>query len=302
MQDTFRLSAAVYARHHEVIHGVRQTVFVQGQGIDPALEADAADQTAVHVMAWSSDNLPIGTGRLTRDGRIGRMAVLAHARGAGVGEAMLAWLCDQASQQRLGEIRLDAQLPAYSLYARLGFIPVGEPHETAGLPHQSMRRRLDGAMDIQTIAAAEAAIASVIHNAGRELKLIAPLLDPDLLDRPLVFNSLRRWVARPVHKQISLLLDDPQGVARDSGAVLALAQRLPSVFSLRERDIDSRPAGQADALALNDRGWWFQRPTASLPTGRAGLPWRPAGRTLHECFAQQWASSLPCDQLRSLGF
>ena len=92
MATSLRLEAAPYPAAGPLLHAIRHEVFVRGQGIDPGLERDAEDPLALHVLARTADGTPVGTGRLARDGRIGRMAVLPGWRGRGVGAAMLAWL------------------------------------------------------------------------------------------------------------------------------------------------------------------------------------------------------------------
>lgn len=43
---------------------LRMAVFVQEQGIDPAIELDAHDPTAVHAVAYNRLAQPVATGRL----------------------------------------------------------------------------------------------------------------------------------------------------------------------------------------------------------------------------------------------
>jgi hypothetical protein len=43
---------------------LRMAVFVQEQGIDPAIELDAHDATAVHAVAYNRLAQPVATGRL----------------------------------------------------------------------------------------------------------------------------------------------------------------------------------------------------------------------------------------------
>lgn len=298
MDTACTLEHAEYASQAPLLHAIRQTVFVHGQGIDPAMEADAEDAQALHVIARDADGEPVGTARLTTSGRIGRMAVLATHRRQGIAAAMLAWLVEQARSRGLPEVHLHAQLDALPLHARAGFLPAGQTLIEAGLVHQPMRRRLDGPMEVACAAGAQSALACVIANSGRQLSLVSPLLDPGLLDHPLVLQALRELATRRQPRQIRLLVDEPARILARGGAVLALIQRLPSVFEVRERAID--PALRADAVAINDRGYWFSRADASQPFGRAGLAWRPGARGLLEQFEQQWADAGPCQQLRPL--
>jgi len=121
---------------------LRHAVFVQEQGIAAEIEADAADARAVHAVATNRFGMTVGTGRAVLDGnggaRIGRMAVLASVRGAGVGAATLSALVEACRSRGASDIHLHAQLEAAEFYSRHGFVPRGPVFEEAGLEHQEM--------------------------------------------------------------------------------------------------------------------------------------------------------------------
>ena len=125
---------------------VRTAVFVQEQGIPPEMEWDEADSTAVHAVAYNGLGQAIATGRLIGNdgavGKIGRMAVHRAVRGTGVGQQILDALVNAARQRGDTEVVLYAQRSAEGFYARLGFVPRGEPFEEAGIVHIEMLHRL----------------------------------------------------------------------------------------------------------------------------------------------------------------
>ena len=125
---------------------LRTQVFVDEQGVDPALERDDADATARHAVAFNRLGRPVGTGRWLDQGggvaRVGRMAVSSSVRGAGVGERLLKALEDDAAGRGCRQVVLHAQLPALAFYLRQGYRPVSERFEEAGLVHQTLVKDL----------------------------------------------------------------------------------------------------------------------------------------------------------------
>ena len=127
------------------VAAVRTRVVVEEQGVPAELEQDAVDEVAVHAVSRDVEGRVVATGRLyERDGRgvIGRMAVVAAARGGGHGAAVLAVLHREASRRGLTEVELHAQLTARRFYERAGYTAVGEEYEEAGIRHVTMHRRL----------------------------------------------------------------------------------------------------------------------------------------------------------------
>ena len=121
------------------LRAIRTKVFVEEQRVPEALEWDGLDESSRHVMAVSADGTPVGTGRLLRDGHIGRMAVLKEWRGRGVGSALFERLLSIAGSMGLDEVKLHAQTHAIGFYAKQGFAVEGEEFMEAGIPHVEMR-------------------------------------------------------------------------------------------------------------------------------------------------------------------
>jgi YbgC/YbaW family acyl-CoA thioester hydrolase len=125
---------------------IRDAVFIQEQGIPAALEHDAADATALHAVAYNRLGVALGTGRLLAlapgVAKVGRMAVLASVRGAGIGRPLLDALVAAARARGDGEVTLHAQASAVGFYVRAGFAPRGPAFEEAGIAHQEMVLKL----------------------------------------------------------------------------------------------------------------------------------------------------------------
>ncbi len=121
---------------------VRTEVFVDEQRIPAEMEWDQADETALHALARNRLGLAVATGRLLQHapgvGRIGRMAVNRVLRGSNLGRDILRGLMLVAAERGDHEVMLHAQRTAEGFYARLGFVPRGEPFEEAGIVHIEM--------------------------------------------------------------------------------------------------------------------------------------------------------------------
>jgi predicted GNAT family N-acyltransferase len=244
-EPAFRVQVIDYATGMEDLRAVREPVFVQEQQVPIALEWDALDPQCVHVIARDANGRPIGTGRLTPERKIGRMAVLPDWRGQGVGDALLLALIDEAAQRRWPELRLHSQVSALGFYVKHGFVPYGERFMEAGIEHQSMRRQIGGPTAIETREAAVAITNATVATARRELSIYSRALDPGLLDAPEVLEALRRLATKRQRVDIRVLLQDAGTPQRAHAPLIGLGQRLSSVFAFREV---SDPADRSFAI------------------------------------------------------
>ena len=121
---------------------IRQTVFIEEQGVPVALEWDEHDADALHLLARDGQGQPIGCARILADGTIGRMAVLPVWRRRGVGCALLAAAIDYGREQGWPEMRLSAQTHAIGFYEQAGFSVCSDIYLDAGIPHRDMTLRL----------------------------------------------------------------------------------------------------------------------------------------------------------------
>lgn len=126
-------------------HALRRAVFIEEQNVPEALEMDDQDGAAIHLLA-RIDGCPVGTARILikgDTGKIGRVAVLAQARGQGLGAALIRAALD-ALRARPGITRatLGAQTHATGFYQKLGFVAEGPVYDDAGIPHRDMSREL----------------------------------------------------------------------------------------------------------------------------------------------------------------
>lgn len=120
------------------LRSIRQAVFVQEQHVSPELEWDAADADATHFLLTIRGRA-VGTARLLSCGRIGRVAVLADARGQGLGKMLMKAVMQHAQAQGLQRLELSAQTHALEFYRELGFVVCSDVYLDAGIAHQTMR-------------------------------------------------------------------------------------------------------------------------------------------------------------------
>lgn len=294
----FRVEPIDYQTGLPDLRHVRETVFVQEQHVPLELEWDQLDPRCDHVIARDDSGRPIGAGRLTPEGSIGRMAVLAHWRGRGVGDAMLQALIARARQRGWRELILHAQTSAYMFYTRHGFLPVGERFVEAGIDHQTMRIALDAVNPVETADAALAALLGVVDGARRALCIYSRDLDPGLLDAPAAQHALRRLATRD--GEIRVLLQDPAAAQRALAPLIGLAQRLPSALALRAIE---EPGDRAypSAYLVSDTGGWYFRPLGHRFDGETRLHDRPRGRQLRASFEPVWERARACTEFRTLG-
>lgn len=142
MAEGIRIQLDDWDALREEASRIRFSVFVQEQKVPAEIELDDWDARSLHALASDTSGAVVGTGRLLPDGHIGRMAVLAPARGTGIGTALLGALMQAARERGDREVMLSAQTHAVPFYARLGFAVEGAIYQEAGIDHVDMRRAL----------------------------------------------------------------------------------------------------------------------------------------------------------------
>ena len=124
----------------DTCRALRRTVFIDEQGVTEAEEWDGRDDQALHVLGWL-DDLPVGTARVFIEGdtgKIGRVCVLARARGTGAGAAVMRGAIDALRARGVARAKLSSQTHAIPFYEKLGFVAYGPEYPDAGIPHRDM--------------------------------------------------------------------------------------------------------------------------------------------------------------------
>ncbi|BDI31032.1 acetyltransferase [Capsulimonas corticalis] len=124
---------------------IRREVFVVEQNVPAELEWDEHDAEALHILARDAhSHAPLGTARLVhyKPGivKIGRVCVLAAARGRGVGASIMEFAWGESLRRGYTEAQLSAQVAVLDFYERLGYESFGEEFMDAGILHRMMRK------------------------------------------------------------------------------------------------------------------------------------------------------------------
>ncbi len=143
----FRVVEALWPRDKAKLHAVRYQVFVVEQQVPEELEWVGDDDQYAALLALDIDQQPIGTGRISADGVIGRMAVLKDWRRCGVGSALLQQLIELGAAMGHRQLTLSAQLHALEFYIAHGFVARGTVYLDAGIEHRTMTRTVPDSLE-----------------------------------------------------------------------------------------------------------------------------------------------------------
>ncbi|MEW9796676.1 GNAT family N-acetyltransferase [Alteromonas sp. CYL-A6] len=117
---------------------LREKVFVIEWHLPQEAEFDEHDSSAYHVLISDEKNQPIATGRLTRDGDIGRIAVSHRYRNLAMYKKLFGALVAIARKQNVAELKVTCDLDSVRYHSTLGFSPCGPVFMEAGIPRQRM--------------------------------------------------------------------------------------------------------------------------------------------------------------------
>jgi predicted GNAT family N-acyltransferase len=315
IENDFIVEPATWSTDQQDLRLVRTEVFVHEQQVPEDEEWDELDARSHHVIARDATGAPIGTGRLTPQHKIGRMAILREWRGKGVGAAILRVLIERARELHLREVELHAQTHAIPFYERAGFAAYGDEYDECGIPHRSMRLELPplagrpnsvgtaptGSELLSSTNRAEAISAAlhVISSARRELIFNTRDLDPDVLEHADVLEALKRLALSGPNTRIRMLVQDPSRATAECPRLLALAHRLSSAFAFRMpvEEVDRQYAG---SYVASDRQAYFERALAIRFDGDGDRHAPARTAQLWTSFNAIWERSVPAVEMRRL--
>lgn len=290
---SYTLREASYPADLELLRAVREPVFVVEQQCPLDEEWDEFDPVSRHVLALDAQGLPIGTGRLTPDRKIGRMAVLDRARGTGVGAAIMDRLISMARELGYDSISMHAQTHAIPFYARFGFQSEGPEFDEAGIAHRLMRARLDGSSSPQHLVILERAcdaqrLAVELANGARHRLWIASAdLESAVYDNEEFVDAVKRVALSGRAASVEILVHDISMAMQSGHRLIALAQRISSLIQIR-RAREQESGEFPGSMLINDSGGWMRRPDRLSYDGEGHINDRPRQRELLHRFEHAW--------------
>lgn len=132
-----------YGTINDDSRNIRKEVFVDEQGFTE--EFGGKDDDSLHIVIYKEGS-PAATARMIELGGgrflIGRVAVLARYRGAGLGSLMLKLLEEKAREKCGDVIEISAQCQAQSFYEKNGYTAMGDIYFDEDRRHIHMEKEL----------------------------------------------------------------------------------------------------------------------------------------------------------------
>lgn len=131
-----------WQKSSDEILAVRHKVFMIEQHFNDQVLCDMEDNNCFHLVVRNTDGMVIASGRLTHQGRIGRIAVMLPYRGIGIGSKLLEELIRMGRENNIQIVSLNAELDNCHFYNEQQFSAAGPVFMKQGVPHQMLARKL----------------------------------------------------------------------------------------------------------------------------------------------------------------
>lgn len=289
--------------YEKTLRALRIEVFVDEQGIPEHIENDRMDFDAFHFLVRDGQNA-IGCGRLHKNGKVSRMAVLEEYRQEGIGAQLLEFIHSYAKENSIVELNLTAQTTAQAFYSRAGYQVDGELFKVAGIPHIPMRLSLSdnnpnefrpGLRYPQPYG--ELAL-HLANSANRYLRIYSPLLDHQVFDIPAFADAISSLSRRSRHSDIKILINDSTAIIKRGHRLLELSRRLSSYIKIQK--ISSHPEVTSDTFMVRDLDGVIYSPAEPERLGFYEPASRASSQKFIDKFDLLWGKSQPDPELRQL--
>ncbi|MCS4486671.1 GNAT family N-acetyltransferase [Staphylococcus americanisciuri] len=131
------------AQEYQDVLLIRETVFIEEQGVSREEELDEYEHTAHYIIGYDEEGQPIATARyrgIDDTAKIERVAVMKAYRGKGMGKKVIVAIEQMAIKHGYRHFKLGAQTHAIPFYESLGYQAYGQVFMDAGIPHRHMEK------------------------------------------------------------------------------------------------------------------------------------------------------------------
>lgn len=297
MSNELSIVKVDWLKYQSALQSIRESVFIEEQGVPTELEWDGQDEQAEHWLAVTEQDQAIATLRILSDGHIGRVAVLKAYRNQGVGTQLLSHIIDHYRNQQWRELFLYSQCDAQNFYSKLGFNCRGPEFMDAGIPHICMRLTLIDTPLLGThhgkIAVAEKdrddMIIKLIEQAQRRILILSNDLYPGALNQQSAADILSSLARKSRYSEIRMLAFNGKAIAQQNHQLLRLHQRLPTSIEMRKPAITLDECGEFFIVA--DRSGVLCDANSASHSCWADFNNKPTTDTYAELFYQIWHRS-----------
>lgn len=119
---------------NKILRALREKVFVCEYHIPQNVEFDTLDSLAKHIILTNENDAVIATGRLSDDGLMSRVAVLASHRNQQVYHLVFSYLVEIAKQLGIKQVSFNCILQETERFLNAGFTAQGHVFMEAGIP------------------------------------------------------------------------------------------------------------------------------------------------------------------------
>jgi N-acetylglutamate synthase-like GNAT family acetyltransferase len=313
-----------WSTHEAKLRQIRERVFVVERGLTHDAEFDGLDEESEHFLAMNEAGQALGTVRLQKDGRIGRIAVLPEHRRRGIGRQLLNDVATGATNLGLRRVFVQIEPDADAFFRAAGFrtanassdenlpyielelvlsIPFQPPHHAVApsLPNrdppfeESRPYRL---VHFSSEYDCRAAVCNLLANARRTVVLLSPSLDPKLFAGDECLASVSAFARRSRHTRVLILVEDTKAIAASGHSLLELARRLPSKVLIRRLPDDREPPKNSYMVVDREAVWVM--PDLDAPVGWTNQHDRMEARRLADEFMWLFERSSEDPELRLL--
>lgn len=315
----------------KALRDIRQQVFIDEQQVPEDLEWDAQDEEATHFLLLRAGH-PVGTGRLLKNGHIGRVAILRQHRGIGLGDRLMRAIIDHAVDHGMIELHLSAQTHAIPFYRQLGFEICSEVYLDAGIEHQDMHWTRSAAepealpaiefvspgrftihnpdeeqappaeynqpgMTAINESNAQHELIQLIDDCRQTLLIYSPEQAQWLFNRQATIQACERLIARNPKARIQILLQEVSNEFLSGHTLLSITRRFPSLCQIRKQHPDL--AKQPYCQVMTDLQGFLMLPIARQREGFVRKESRDQVKRWSDSFNDLWSSSQTDSAIRS---